>query len=62
MDKNEFELISTINGFDICERGNGYRVFHSDYQQPFIADFSSLKEAEEFCRTENADDWVRGEE
>lgn len=57
MDKKEFELICTINGFDICAKDDGYRVFHGDYQQPFIADFTSMKEAEEFCRTENADEW-----
>lgn len=57
MDKKEFELISTVNGFDICAKDNEYRVFHGDYQQLFIADFSSLKEAEEFCKTEDAHNW-----
>lgn len=63
MDKNELALIITVNGFEIRKNDRSmttepYRVFHANCEGTYITDFPTLKDAEQFCKTEDADEWV----
>lgn len=59
MEKNEFDKVADVNGFEIRRHHDlfDYYVFSPDYDGVYIASFIFYKKAEEFCNTSDIEHW-----